>query len=60
MGLQLAAGTDLDTADRDGNTSLYHAANTGHDEVGALAEGGADLDKARVDAADDCSAEQPQ
>ena len=56
MSLQLAAGTDLDTADRDGNTSLYHAANTGHDEVGALAEGGADLDKA----ADDCSAEQPQ
>ena len=47
-------GTDPDAADPGaavdgaGNTALHYAAQDGHEEaVGALAEGGADLDKAR-------------
>eukprot|EP01045_Picozoa_sp_COSAG04_P010400 COSAG04_NODE_636_length_11710_cov_63.646973_6_plen_1454_part_00 len=43
----LAAGTDPDAANEGGRTALYFAAMEGHEEtVDALAEGGADLDKA--------------
>ena len=42
----LAAGTDPDAADGIGGTALHWAAFNDHEEaVGALAEGGADLDK---------------
>ena len=45
----LAAGTDPDAVDGRGRTVLYLAVDNDHEEaVGALAEGGADLDKANT------------